>query len=437
MLSAPGQGYIDTYYTRTLAEHDRAYPPLKGTEEADVCVIGGGLAGINTAYGLMQRGQSVVLVEGERLGWGASGRNGGFVARGYAAGPEDIRKHASLAETQTLVNLTRTARQTILDRMREHAIDCGPLTPGVLTVSWKDNAESIRQYVEESNRDYDAELEYWPTDRVRDHCRTDRYHQGFFSPGDFQFHSLRYVHGLTAVMAAGGVRIHEHSKAQKISRDGGGWVVKTAQGSVKARHVVICCAIYSKGLDRRIENAAFPVQTYVMTTRPVDPGHLAGSINTSHAIYDMRFASDYYRVLPDHRVMWGGRVALWANPHDIAKLLHQDILRVYPQLKGHIEPDIAWSGLMCYAPHKMPQIGQVEPGYWYCMGFGGHGLVPTTVGGEAIADAITGNRQTVDLFAPFGLSYAGGRLGRYAAQMVYWWWRARDYLSLQSASSGA
>lgn len=437
MLPEPKPGYIDTYYTRTVDDLESAYAPLRADVDCDVCVIGGGLAGINAAFGLMLRGQSVVLMDANRIGWGASGRNGGFVARGYAADHTEIAKRVGLAHARALVDLTRDARQLIRDRMTEFSIDAGPLKPGVLTVSWKDDPGDIQKYVAAANHDFDAGLEYWPTERVREHCKTDKYFQGFYSPHDYQFHSLRYLHGLARVMAGRGVRIHEQTPALQCERVAQGWRVRTPGGVVTARHIVMSCAMDSHGLNKRIERSAFPVRTYVMVTTPLSDDDLQQSINTPHAMYDTRFTSDYYRVLPDNRVMWGGRVALWAKPDDIAGLLLRDMLKVYPQLTGKVRAELAWSGTMCYAPHKMPQLGELEPGFWYCTAFGGHGLVPTTVGGEAIADAICGNRKTLDLFAPFGLSYAGGKLGRYAAQMVYWWWRLRDIINLKSTMSGA
>lgn len=437
-MSAPhAPGYIHTYYSETLGAEEKIYAPLSGEADADVCVIGGGLAGINTAFGLTLRGRSVVLLEAHRLGWGASSRNGGFVARGYAADHEAIAKKVGIDHARKLILLTRDARQRIKDRIDQFGIDAGPLNPGVLTVTWKDQGDDIKRYVEDANRNFDAGLEYWPTEKVRAECRTDRYHQAFYSPGDYQFHSLRYIHGLARVMSEKGARLHENSPAVKIERGADGWRVHTARGIVRAKHVVMACAAESHGLSPRLESARFPVRTYVMVTTPLSDDDLRNSINTRHAIYDTRFTSDYYRVLPDNRVMWGGRVALWANPRDIAQLLLKDMLKVYPQLRGRVKADIAWAGTMAYASHKMPQIGELEPGFWYCTAFGGHGLVPTTVGGEAIAEAICGDRTKVDLFAPFRPTYAGGRLGGYVAQLVYWWWRLQDFVALSSSKSGA
>lgn len=430
MQLKPEPGYIDNYYTRTLTESDIAYPSLQGREDADVCVIGGGLAGMNTALALAQRGKSVILVEAKRIGWGASGRNGGFVAKGYACDHNELMRRVGLEHAQKLVNLTRESRQLIKKRIVEYNIDCGPLTHGVLTVSWKDNGEKIRADIAKANENFNLGLEYWPTEKVREHCKTERYFQGSFSPDDFQFHPLRYLHGIARAFTDLKGRIFENSPVTGIEKDGVGWVVNTAEGSVRAHDVVMCCAVYSEGVNRRLENALFPVQTFITVTKPLSDDALRQSLNTHYPIYDMRFACDYYRVLSDNRILWGGRVAVGNSVKDIAAAMMGDLVKVYPQLKGQVEPEVSWSGLLAYAPHKMPQIGKLAPGFWYNAGFGGHGLVPTTVGGEVIASAMVEDDKRIDLFSPFGIRYAGGKAGRYAAQMVYWLWRIRDHVNI-------
>jgi gamma-glutamylputrescine oxidase len=421
-------GYIDTYYANSLAG-DKIYPELGEVIYTDVCVVGGGLAGLNTALGLLERGKSVALVEAKRIGWGGSGRNAGFVAKGYAADEASLLKKLGLAKAKRLITMTQNARKLIRRRIEDLHIDCGPLIEGVLTVSWKDNPQDVKSYIAETNANFDTGFEFWPRDKVREHCKTDKYFDGVFSPQDYQFHPLRYVHGIARVIAQKGGRLFENSPALSVTKDGGGWTVKTAKGTIKAQHVVLCCSIYLEALDRKLANASFPVQTYIMVTKPVDDELLKNSINTRHAVSDTRFCSDYYRRLDGNRILWGGRVALWANPSDISGMMMQDMTKVYPQLKGHVQPEFQWSGLLCYAPHKMPQLGQIEPGYWYNTGFGGHGLSPTTVGGELIAAAIAEDDDAYKAFEPFGIGYAGGKMGRYVAQLVYLWWRARDYAS--------
>lgn len=422
-------GYDDIYYARTLKDA-RAYLALDADIQADVCVIGGGLAGLNTALGLIERGQSVALVEMGRIGRAASGRNGGFVAKGFSAGEATLAKKLGEDQARNLIGLTKAARRMIRERIGTYDIDCGPLRDGVLTVSWRDRPEPMKETVLDMNRRFDMGLEFWDRDRVREHCHTTRYYDGIYSGQDFQFHPLNYVQGLARVITDKGGRIFENSKALSVEKHQGGWRVRTEGGVVDAKQVVLCCAIDVNGLDKRLARATFPVMTYIMVTKPLSAEALRESVNTTHAIYDMRFASDYYRVMHDNRILWGGRVSVGKDPAALSDIMLADLLKVYPQLSGRVEAEMSWSGRLSYAPHKMPQIGKLDDGYWYCTCFGGHGLVPTTVGGEIIASAIANNDTRHEWFKPFGLSYAGGKLGPYVAQSVYFWWRMRDYLGL-------
>lgn len=423
-------GYTDTHYARTLT-NEQDYPALDGDYEVDVCVVGGGLAGLNTALGLVERGLSVIVLESNRIGWAASGRNGGFVDKGYAAGEVELVGKLGLAKAQGLVTLTKRARALIKKRIETYSIDCGPVIDGVLNISVRDNPEKIRAHVEEANADFDLGYEYWPRDKVRDLCKTDGYYDAYFSPHDFQFSPLSYVQGLARAIASKGGKIFENSAALKITRDkDGDWTAHTATGNVRARDIVVCCSTDVRKLDHRLDNAVFPVETYVMATEPIDPQLLAETVNTRYAVYELRFACNYYRRIEGNRLLWGGRVALGSKPHDIAADMLHDMFKVYPKLKGHVKPETAWSGLLCYAPHKMPQIGYFEDGYWFNTAFGGHGLCGTTVGGEVVAAAIADGDRTFQQFAPFRPFYAGGRPGRYVAEAAYLWWRARDFLGI-------
>lgn len=417
------------YYLTTVKDR-KIYPALSGVQEADVCIIGAGLAGINTALSLTERGKRVVIVEDKHVGYGASGRLAGFVAKGYAAGESELKKKLGLEKARALVELTKQARKTIRDRAYKFNLAEGTIVDGVLTVSLKDDPQAVRDYIKKQNDDFDLGFEFWPRDQVRSNCKTEKYFDGIYSPRDFQMNPVQYLHGLANVITSRGGQIFENSRVTFISREGADWKVQTADGSVKAKDIVMCCACYSEGLDRRLENAVIPVQTYIMVTEPLDDAVWASSINTRHAIYDTRFCSDYYRRLPDSRLLWGGRVGLFAHPENIADAMMSDMLKLYPQMEGKVKPAYAWAGLLAYPSHKMPQIGKFEEGYWYNTGYGGHGLCPTTVGGEVVAAAIAEGDKTYEQFSRFGVSYSGGKLGRFGAQGVYLWWKLRDYLAL-------
>jgi glycine/D-amino acid oxidase-like deaminating enzyme len=189
----------------------------------------------------------------------------------------------------------------------------------------------------------------------------------------------------------------------------------------------MCCGGYLERLHPGLRRAILPIATYVMATEPL--GHrLQAAIRSKAAVYDTRFAFDYYRPLADTRLLWGGRVSVRErSAADVARLLCRDLLRVYPQLSG-VRVEHAWSGLMSYGRHQMPQVGRLPDGLWYAMGFGGHGVAPTTLAGALLAAAIEGEAEGMEDFARWGLPGAGGRAGLLAAQLTYWYYGLRDWL---------
>ena len=419
----------DNYYLTTVRDR-KSYPDLTGAHDVDVCIVGAGLAGVNTAYALAERGKKVALVEQHHVGYGASGRLAGFVAKGYGAGEAALLKKLGRQKARALVDLTKQARKTIKARAEKHGLAQGSFVDGVLTVSLRENAEKVQDYIKKQNDNFDLGLEFWSTEKVREHCKTEKYYGGVYAPNDFQMNPVQYLHGLARAVSNRGGMIFESSPVKTISKDGTGWKVETQDGSIKAKDIVMSCACYSQGLDKRLENSVIPVQTYIMVSEPLQEDVWQSAINTRHAIYDTRFCSDYYRRLPDNRLLWGGRVGLVAHPTDIADAMLEDMHRLYPQLRGKVKPAFAWGGMLAYPTHKMPQIGKFEQGYWYNTGYGGHGLCPTTVGGEVVAAAIAEGDRAYEQFAPFGVQYNGGRLGRYAAYGIYLWWRLRDELNI-------
>lgn len=431
MDAGNAKDYIPTYYKDTL-HRNITRGALEQSIETEICVIGGGLAGLSTAIGLAEFGKKVVLLEANRIGWGASGRNGGFIGKSYPANYKTLTNKYGLDFARELHKLSREGRARIKQRIKKYAIDCGPIQDGVLETSWFKDTSSMRDYVAFINKEFATAHEYWEKDKVLEHCKTEKYYGGVFSPNDFQFHPLNYVHGLARGFESLGGEIYEKTKAVQIQQRHAatGWRVKTEKDvTVKADQIVLCCSTYVNGLSNRLNWSSFPIRTFVMVTKPLPKEDLENSINTKHAIEDNRFAHDYYRVLHDGRILWGGRVALTPEPEKLADIMLADLLKVYPQLKGKAETDYAWSGELCYTPHKMPQIGELKPGYWYCTSFGGHGLVPTSVGGDLVASAIAKGDERYQWFKRFRhLNFAGGPLAPYIAQSVYYSWRFADFM---------
>jgi len=419
--------YPRTFYAQTRTP-DAPRPPLEGEHEVEVCIVGGGLAGLNTALALAERGRSVVLLEAQSVGFGASGRNGGFVSRGYSQELSTLVRQLGLDHARALYDLTGEAVALIRHRIDTQAIDCGPNTEGVLVATWTDEADDLRRAIDWMAQNFGAQQAFVPRERVvEEYADSPCYFDAIWNPGTFQFHPLNYCLGIARAAEAAGARLFENSAVTALETERPEKLVVTARGMVRCRHLVLACGGYGLGLLPEVSGAVLPVATYVMATEPIPDAILRTAIRRKVCIADTRRAGDYYRALPDGRILWGGRMtARVAEPPQLARLMLEDLVRVYPQLRAHARFDTAWAGTMSYARHRMPQIGCLREGVWYGQAFGGSGMATTTVAGELLAEGIAGESDRYRLFEPFGLDWAGGPFGRVAAQLIYWRGQALD-----------
>lgn len=424
----PGSTWYETAFDGPV------FPPARGRQRCSVAVIGAGLAGVSTALELLERGvDDVILVEAGQPGHGASGRNGGFVFAGYSLGNQALIDQVGVERARCLHGWTRQARDLIRRRIVRHGIDCQPEDTGVLLADWFGDDRALFDYAARMERDLGFVLD--PVDRatMADHVRSDRYGAGLHEPGSFHFHPLAHIRGLCRVLAGSGIRVFGDSPVRAIVREAGGWELATAEGAIHADEVVLATGGYDRRLRRGVQRALQPIATYIAVTEPLGE-RLADCLPRPVAVYDTRFAFDYYRPLPDTRLLWGGRISVAARrPGAIRRLMRRDLARVFPTLAG-VRFDYAWGGWMSYARHEMPLLGRTRDGLWYALAFGGHGMATTTLAGEIMAEALTGNRERLDAFADWPPAWAGGMAGRAWIQWVYWVLQARD--GIRSLFSG-
>ncbi|KFN45258.1 NAD(P)/FAD-dependent oxidoreductase [Arenimonas composti] len=413
------------YYRRTAGAAPPA-PVLRGRHEAAVCIVGGGFAGLNTALGLAERGVGqVLLLEAQDLAHGASGRNGGFVFGGFSRGEAQLLSELGPVRAKALYRGTRDAVGLIRRRIADHGIACDHTDAGVLWTNWFRDPTPLRERQRLLAEHFDTRWDWVPAAQLADIVRSGRYADALFERDALHFNPLAYAHGIAATAAARGVALHAGSPATALVRDGAGWCVRTPEGEVRARDVVLACGGYLAGLRTEVDAGVLPIATYVMVTAPLG-ARMDEILRTRAAIYDSRFAFDYYRPLPDTRLLWGGRISVRdRRPAAVQRLLYRDLLRVFPQLDG-IRIEDAWSGLMSYARHEMPQIGRIDEGLWLAQAFGGHGVAPTTFAGEVLAAAIAEGDARWREFADYGLVSALKPAGFLAAQLGYWWLQAKD-----------
>ena len=409
----------DTYYAATALPR-RKRPRLGTDVDTGVCVIGGGLAGLWTARALLMRNHDVVVLEAGRVADGASGRNGGFVSAGYPRSSTPSSP-ASASTTRALYQLSREGVATVASMLSEIDLDA---VPGRLSVLRYDDEEGLRKQADYLSEKFDHDQVLWPTERVRATLKTDRYFQALHDAEAFHLHPLNLALALAEDVEKRGGRIYEMSAATWADLDGVRKWVGTSAGRVRAHHVVFCGSAFVGRIYPKLARTVLPIATHVAVSAPLGK-HLPEVIGYRGAISDTRRAFDYYRILGE-RLMWGGYITTrTTKPRGLERRFQHDIAAIYPQLEG-LKIDYAWTGVMGYAVHRMPQIGMLRPGVWIASAFGGQGLNTTAMAGDLIASAIAENDDRWRLFVPFGLVTAGGVIGKAMVQLVYWGAELRD-----------
>lgn len=394
---------------------------LRGQVKTDVCVIGGGLAGLTTALELSRRKKKVVLLEAKQLAWGASGRNGGFVSNGFAEGIENVQKRVGLEAARALYSLSRHGSEYVRREIEaeEPAIKMGEAW--IVALRHRDSG-GLKAYRDMMARDYDEDFQFLSTEQTREKLNSVRYFESISNPRALHFHPLKYALMLARAAEKAGAGLHENSRAQVVQKQGNEWRVRCADGEVIAQHVVHCVSSLDRTIHKASGRAVLPVATYVAVTEPLTQD----GVRTRAAVADTRRAGNYYRLIDEGRLLWGGRITTRVSePARLAEEMKVDMLATYPQL-GNPHIDYSWVGLMGYALHKMPLIGRDNEGQWFATAFGGHGMNTTAMAGQLLGRAIADGDDEYRRFAPFAPLWAGGQLGRVGVQASYWWMQLRD-----------
>lgn len=422
-----------TYYAAT-ARDTVPYPALQGDIDVDIVIIGGGLTGVNSALELTERGYRVALVEAERIGWGATGRNGGQVT-GSLSGDEALTKH--LRKTQGAAaedfvwNMRWRGHEIIRDRVARYSIECD-LRHGHLHTAYKPShmAELRATHEEAGRRSMGDEVDLLDTAAVHERLETPLYHGGLLNRRNMHLHSLDLCRGEARAAAGQGAQIFETSPVTEIIH-GKRPVVVTAKGRVTADTVLLAGNAYHRLERGKLAGKLFPASLANLTTAPL-PEAEARTINPQNlAVYDTRFILDYYRMTADNRLMFGGgaNYSGKASP-DIAAELRPALERTFPRLRG-VEIEFAWSGQAGIVPSRIPQLGRLSPNVFYAQGYSGHGIATTHIVAEIMAEAIAGTMDRFDIFAsvPHLRNPLGERAGHMMLALGMWYYRMREKLS--------
>ncbi|PUA46720.1 FAD-dependent oxidoreductase [Pseudomonas protegens] len=396
----PAAERCPSYYSATLNQETH-YPTLQGTYQADVVIIGGGFTGVASAVELAERGLKVAIVESHKIGWGASGRNGGQVT-GSLSGDEAMRKQMGRSlgkEVDDFIwNLRWRGHRIIQQRVQKYAIACD-LKHGHLHAAYKpSHLPGLRaDYEEALRRGMGDEVSLLDRTQVRGLLESDLYHGAIKNTRNLHLHPLNLCLGEARAAESLGALIFEHSQVLEIVH-GERPAVITAQGRIDAKQVLLAGDVYHKLEPKKLKGKIFPAMGGIVTTEPL--GDLAKRLNPEDlAVYDCRFVLDYYRMTADGRLLFGGGANYSGkDSRDIAGELRPCIERTFPALKG-VGIDFQWSCAMGIVINRIPQLGKLSDNVWYCQGYSGHGVATSHIMGEIMAEALTGHLGHYDTFA--------------------------------------
>jgi len=425
------QAHTNSYYAAS-ANPSPARASLQQSISADVCIVGAGFTGLSTALHLLEDGQSVVLLEGARVGWGASGRNGGQIVNGFNAGLDTIEKRYGKETATFLGRQVQEGAGVIRRFINDYQIECD-LKP--LNVYAAFNAKQLQALRDKQAlwKSYGMdEHEVLDANALKQHVRTTQYAGGMLDRSGGHLHPLNLALGEAAAVEQLGGTIYEQSRVLHVNNIKGEPEVVCAHGQVRCNKLVLCGNAYLGDAVPELRPRVLPVSTQVMATEPLN-ADLANELLPSDAcIEDVRYILDYYRLSADKRLLFGGGTVYGGkDPADVEAKLRPNMEKLFPQLKG-IGVDYAWSGNFALSFTRVPQMGQLGPNSYHAMGYSGHGVTGSHLFGRVLANALLGNTEHFERFAsiPWRAFPGGQRFRAPYSTVGSWWYGLRDSIGL-------
>lgn len=438
----PGE-YPSSWYAAT-AEPTSARDSLDGEVQTSVCIIGAGYTGLSTALHLARAGIDCVVLEANRVGWGASGRNGGQVGCGFNRDQADLHQRFGEDAARKLWDISLQAStlvKTLCSEINhEHNIDCHYQTGIIYTSSSQKQFEEQQQSIDFLSKHYDcSDNEIIDRQKLLSVLASESYHGAAINHNAAHLHPLNYAKGLASLAEASGARIFENSRVSNMNipfasshSAMGGKRIQTDQGHVIAQHVVLACNGYLNNLNPTIASRVMPINNYIVATEPLAETFPDSLIANQHAVCDDRFVVNYFRMSHDNRLLFGGGETWdYAFPSDIESIVRKPMLSVFPQLAS-TRVDYAWGGTLAITRNRLPCFEEISKRFWSASGYSGHGVALATMAGRIVSNAIASNRSEFDLMATIPhQSFPGGDKARPALlKLAMAWYATRDRLGL-------
>lgn len=381
--------------------------------KVDVAIIGGGYTGLSAARTLAKQGVSVVVLEAETIGWGASSRNGGMTLTGLKPAMQTVIKKYGRELAKELFQCSLDSVNIVEQIVREENIDCGFARTGhLLTANKPKHYESLQGEVEFMAKEFNHDVRLVSPKDLRSEIGTDLYHGALVDEVSGGLNPAQYVAGLADAAVRAGAKLCARARVTKIEREENRFFIQTERGNLEAESVLVATSGYTGGVTKKFQKKIIPIGSFIIATERL-PDELAHELSPKNRmIFDYKHFLNYFR-LWDNRLIFGGRAAFFPeNENTVAQsgeILQREMIKVYPQLKD-AKVEYVWGGTLDFAFDQMTHVGE-EDGIYYSLGYAGHGVAMATYLGATVAEAMMKGNIKDHPFAKF--DFPGAPLGLY------------------------
>lgn len=426
----PNPGHAATYYAAS-ARDKRVRPKLDGQHTADICIIGAGFTGISAALELSEKGYAVIVLEGDRVGFGASGRNGGQIVNGYSRDLETIAKRYGQEKADRLGEMSLEGGRIIRERVAKYGIECDLVDGGFFAAFTDKQVKEMADVRANWMKHGHDGLEMVSKAEVAKYAKTDRYVGGMIDRHGGHIHPLDLVLGEAAAAESLGAKIFENSKVVHLDT-GPQPFVCTEGGIVRAKHILVCGNAYMAGIAPKVTEKMMPVSSQVMATEPLDAELIEELLPSNYCVEDANYVLDYYRRTADNRLLYGGGIGYGGqDPSNLTGVIRPNMLKTFPQLKD-VKIDYAWSGNFALTLTRIPHMGKLSDTVYFSHGDSGHGVTTTHLLGKILGEAVHGQMSRFDVWSSLqAYPFPGGRMFRVPfTALGAWYYGMRDRLGV-------